>query len=57
MKKLFVATFQLNKNAYTKLVYALNEEQVRLYFENIKQKSSFKLTTIHEVIDISELKS
>jgi hypothetical protein len=57
MKKLFVATFQLNKIAYTKLVYAVNEEQVRLYFENINQKSSFKLTTIHEVIDISELKS
>ena len=57
MKKLFVATFQLNKIAYTKLLYAVNEEQVRLYFENINQKSSFKLTTIHEVIDISELKS
>jgi hypothetical protein len=57
MKKLFVATFQLKDHAFQKLIYALNEEQVRLYFENIKQKSSFKLTTIHEVIDISELKS
>jgi hypothetical protein len=57
MKKLFVATFQLNKIAYTKLVYAVNEEQVRLYFEKTNKQSSFKITKVEEVIDISELKS
>ena len=54
MKKLFIATFQLKDHAFQQLIYALTEEQVRLYFEKINKESSFKITTIHEVIDISE---
>jgi hypothetical protein len=54
MKKLFIATFQLKDHAFQQLIYALNEEQVRLHFEKTNKESSFKITKIEEVIDISE---